>query len=107
MTELFAAERKVENRERAAMIKRRVGIGDAISALGMDCDAGAACPCCHALGSLKISATGGSANCASCDETFDAIALVRAVKGYSFDGACTFLERECRGAKDDKTGRLF
>lgn len=107
MSGLFAQERRAENRERAAMIKRRVGVGDAIMALNLDTDLGNSCPCCHGLGVLKASASGESATCESCDETFDAIALVRAAKGFSFNGACAFLERECLKAKDDRTGRLF
>lgn len=107
MSGLFADERRADNRERAALLKKRIGVADALAALSLDHEVGEECPACHALGALKISKSGAAAHCESCEETFDAIGLARAARGLSFKGACDFLEAACLRARDDRTGRLF
>ena len=109
-----AAERP-ENRERIAMIKLHVGVDDALVACDLvNEDGSVECPACGELDSLvETPAPGGgrylvvrrklsdASRCVACDETFDAIAVVRASKGLSLKAALDLLERECLS----KTGR--
>ena len=100
--DLFAPERDRANRERAALLKRRVSVADAMTALGLD-----ETPACPRCGGLLGEPRGESVLCECCEERFDAIALVRAARGLSFKGACDFLEAACLDRAGDRQGRML
>lgn len=102
--EMFAPRRRAADRERAAFIKRRLSVGDAVTALGLDaCDLGVVSPCCDAIGALNISASGETASCRAgaggCGTTFDVISLVQRARECGFNAACKFLEEQVRPAR--------
>lgn len=112
MTELFAPRRKADDRERAALIKSRVAVGDALAALYDASASGYPCPDprCGALGAVAVG--GGSWTCGTCGAKGDVIALVMAARQCGFRDACAFLETEMIGAGRGKsrcsqTGELF
>ncbi|MGE0408742.1 MAG: hypothetical protein AB7P23_05700 [Amphiplicatus sp.] len=111
MTQMFEERRRADDRERAAMIKKRAGIEDAIDALGLSSDLGVVSPCCEAIGAMTVARSGESAHCGFCGTNFDAIGLVRLTRECGFRAACEFLEKEVIGKTSaprcGKTGDLF
>jgi len=105
--ELFAHRRKSDDRERAALVKARLGVADAVEALSLDSPLGIVSPCCGALGMLKIVHGGDGWKCEVCAAHGDVIELVRAVRQCGFHAALEFLEVEVIGARCRKTGDLF
>jgi len=98
MTGLFAADPhgRIDNRDRAAMIKRRVSVVDVAQrhdaqlaplTRGYEAD----CPHCR-TGRVKISAGADHYQCGSCSGAGDAITFERAVTGAGFAAACDALD---------------
>jgi hypothetical protein len=107
--ELFAHRRKSDDRERAALVKAKVGIEEALAALFDQTTLGSPCPnpSCGAIGMLKIVHGGDGWLCEVCAARGDVIELVRAVRQCGFHAALEFLEVEVAGARCRKTGDLF
>lgn len=103
---ILSARTKNDNAERAAAIKAKVGVSDAIVALGLDSDLGDACPCCGGFG-LKATDDNRGWACAICPEKGDVITLVRAARDIGFAAACDLLEDVMPGGKCARTGDLF
>jgi hypothetical protein len=109
MGDIFERQRRSGNRERAEILKAKVGCEDAVVALGLDSDLGDICPNpqCGACGAMKYSGDSQTYRCGACDEAGDIVAMVRMTRGCGFFAALDFLEEACLPRADDKTGRLL
>lgn len=93
MSDLFAVRRAAEDREAAALVKKRVGVSLAARVCGI----GRACPHCGQAGALFPSADDQSWACRpplkapGCGARGDVISLVRLSRRLGFHAALAFL----------------
>jgi phage/plasmid primase-like uncharacterized protein len=106
--DLFRHNRNHLNRERAALIKARVSVADAIAALGLAHEMGDECPNCGGF-QLRANDRGDGAWCESCRSNFDCIGLVQVRRRLGFDAACDWIDAEIinRPQADDRQGDML
>lgn len=110
MSDLFAPRRAADDREAAAIVKRRIGVRAAADVAGT----GRACPQCGAPGALAPSADDQTWVCrgaartqearGGCGASGDAIDLVRLARRLGFRAALKFLDEAPREPARDAVG---